>query len=146
MNIQKRLVGNINEQLIELYSCIDQGDLSYMVEYYVENIISDGVYNGDAYDDNGDIVDDLKDDAFGWLVGITADYITNNLALPTHKEPNYLNHKWYMGEWSVKLTQEEDRQLNIRGIVGYYMSGRTNDDLSPILSTIREMKLDLILM
>ena len=141
MNLQERLV----EQLIELYSGIDQGDLSYMVEYYVDKIISDGGYNDDAYDDNGDIVDELKDDAFGWLVRISADYITTNLALPTHKEPNYLNHKWYMGEWGVKLTQEQDRELNIRGIVGYYMNGWSSDDLSPILATIREMKLDLVL-
>lgn len=140
MNLQETLV----EDLITLYSGIDENDLSYMVEYYVDIISNDGRYNDDAYDDNGDILDELKDDAFGWLVSITADYITTNLSIPTHKAPEELNHKWYKGDWGTKLTQEEDRQLNTRGIVGYYMSGWDNNDLSPILSNIREQKINKI--
>ena len=138
MNLQDRLV----ENLIELYSGIDDDDLSYMVDYYVENIISDGGYNADAYDDNGDILDELKDDAFGWLVSITADYITTNLSIPTHKRPTYLNHKWCEGEIHEKISGNVEH--NIRGIVGYYMSGWDNNDLSPILSNIREQKINKI--
>jgi hypothetical protein len=136
MKTNERLV----EDLITLYSGIDDDDLSYMVDYYVENIISDGGYNVDAYDDNGDILDELKDDAFGWLVNITADYITTNLSIPTHKAPQQLNHKWYIGDWDY--SPSENKQINTRGIVGYYI--HICNDLSPILSFIREQKINHI--